>query len=71
MIIKAFDKTFDLNNTDDITNKHLLIELSEQLTKEQKKNNDLYKIIDSLTAQHEKQLKPNMCYYKNQFFLIS
>lgn len=57
MIIKAFDKTFDLNNTDDITNKHLLIEVSQQLTKEKKRNDDLYKIINSLTAQHEKQLK--------------
>ena len=57
MIIKAFNKTFDLNNTDDITNKHLLIELSAQLTKEQKRNNDLIKIIDLLTEQHEKQLK--------------
>ena len=48
MIIKAFNKTFDLDNTDDITNKHLLIELSEQLTKEQKKNNDLIKVIEKL-----------------------
>ena len=57
MIIKAFNKTFDLDKTDCATNNNLLIELSEQLTKEQKRNNDLIKVIDLLTEQHEKQLK--------------
>jgi len=48
MIIKAFNKTFDLNKTDFATNKNLLVELSQQLTKEQKSNNDLINIIDQL-----------------------
>jgi hypothetical protein len=48
MIIKAFNKTFDLDKTDCATNNNLLIELSEQLTKEQKRNNDLIKVIEKL-----------------------
>jgi len=51
MIIKAFNKTFDLDKTDCATNNNLLIELSEQLTKEQKRNNDLIKLIEHLTIE--------------------
>jgi hypothetical protein len=48
MIIKAFNKTFDLDNTDFATNKNLLIELSEKLTNAEKLNNDLIKVIEKL-----------------------
>jgi hypothetical protein len=48
MIIKAFNKTFDLDKTDCVTNNNLLIELSEKLTNAEKLNNDLIKVIEKL-----------------------
>jgi len=48
MIIKAFNKTFDLDKTDCATNNNLLIELSEKLTNAEKLNNDLIKVIEKL-----------------------
>ena len=56
MIIKAFKKEFDINKTDNVTNKNLLVELSEQLTKEQKRNNDLIKLIEQLTIEFTAKL---------------
>jgi hypothetical protein len=49
MIIKAFKKEFDINKTDNATNKNLLIELSEKLTLSEQLNDDLIKVIEQLS----------------------
>ena len=59
MNTKAFNKTYDLNTVDCVTLKNLAVELSEQLTKEQKRGDDLIDAIELLSIQLKKETTLN------------